>query len=146
MGERAFTSEATPDDLEAMKREVRNALRAGAAGFTTSRSNAHQTPNGQPVASRLANWEEVRQLVGVLGEMHAGVFEIAREYIDRDREKMRDYISRLKALAIDTGVPTTFGLTYSRKTPHTWRPLFGMVDDTIAAGGKMLVQGHSRSD
>jgi N-acyl-D-amino-acid deacylase len=145
MGERAFTNEATPDDLEAMKREVRNALRAGAAGFTTSRSNAHQTPNGQPVASRLANWEEVKQLVGVMAEMHTGVFEIAREYIDRDPEKMRDYISRLKALAIDTGVPTTFGLTYSRKTPHTWRPLFEMVDDTIAAGGKMLVQGHSRS-
>ncbi|MGH7248609.1 MAG: amidohydrolase family protein, partial [Pseudomonadota bacterium] len=145
MGERAFTDEATPDDLEAMKREMRSALRAGAAGFTTSRSRAHQTPDGRPVASRLANWDEVKQLVGIMGEMHAGVFEIAREDIERDPETMRDYISRLKTLAVDTGVPTTFGLTYSRKAPHTWRPLFEMVDDTNAAGGKMLVQGHSRS-
>ena len=77
MGERAFTEEATPDDLEAMKREVRSAIQVGAAGFTTSRTRNHQTPDGQPVASRLATWDEVRQLVGVLGELNAGVFEIA---------------------------------------------------------------------
>jgi N-acyl-D-aspartate/D-glutamate deacylase len=80
-----------------------------------------------------------------MGEMRAGVFEIARENNDRDPEKVLDYITRLKALAVDTGVPITFGLTHSRKTPQTWRPLFQMVDDTNAAGGKMLVQGHSRS-
>jgi N-acyl-D-aspartate/D-glutamate deacylase len=145
MGERAFSDEATPEDLEAMKRELRSALRAGAAGFTTSRSRAHQTPDGRPVASRLANWEEVKQLVGIMGEMGAGVFEIAREDIERDPERMRDYITRLKALAVDTGVPITFGLTHSRKAPQTWRPLFQMVDETNAAGGKMLVQGTSRS-
>jgi N-acyl-D-aspartate/D-glutamate deacylase len=145
MGERAFDEEANSEDLTAMKAELHSAIRAGAAGFTTSRSNAHQTPDGRPVASRLANWEEVKQLVGVMGDLHAGVFEIARETIDRDPDKMRDYISRLKTLAVSTGVPTTFGVTYSRKTPHTWRPMFEMVDDTNAAGGKMLVQGHSRS-
>ena len=35
--------------------------------------------------------EEVKQLVGVLRNPHAGVFEIAREDIDRDPEKMHDY-------------------------------------------------------
>ena len=145
MGERAFDEEANSEALTAMKAELRSAIRAGAAGFTTSRSRAHQTPDGRPVASRLADWEEVKQLVGVMGELHAGVFEIAREDIDRDPDKMRDYISRLKALAVSTGVPTTFGVTCSRKAPHTWRPMFEMVDDTNAAGGKMLVQGHSRS-
>jgi N-acyl-D-amino-acid deacylase len=145
MGQRAFDQEATSEDLAAMKSELHSAIRAGAAGFTTSRSRAHQTPDGRPVASRLANWEEVQQLVGVMGDLHAGVFEIAREDIDRDPDKMRDYIGRLKTLAVSTGVPTTFGVTYSRKAPHTWRPMFEMVDDTNAAGGKMLVQGHSRS-
>jgi len=145
MGERAFSEEATSEDLSAMKRELRSALRAGAAGFTTSRSNAHLTPDGRPVASRLANWDEVKQLVGLMGEMHAGVFEIARENNDRDPEKSADFIARLKALAIETGVPTTFGLTHSRKAPQVWRPQFQMVDETNFAGGKMLVQGHSRS-
>jgi N-acyl-D-aspartate/D-glutamate deacylase len=145
MGERAFAEEATSEDLAAMKRELRSALRAGAAGFTSSRSRAHQTPDGRPVASRLATWDELKQLVGVMGEMRAGAFEIAREDIDRDPERMRDYITRLETLALDTGVPITFGLTHSRKAPQTWRPLFQMVDETNAAGGKMLVQGHSRS-
>ena len=79
MGERAFSEQANGDDLAAMKREVRKAIRAGAIGFTSSRSFSHQTPQGQPVASRLASWDEVRQLVGVMGELGAGVFELANE-------------------------------------------------------------------
>src|SRR5215471_2939714 len=43
MGERAFSEEATEADLQAMKREVRDAIRAGAIGFTTSRSSTHET-------------------------------------------------------------------------------------------------------
>src|SRR5438552_583234 len=40
------------DDLRAMERELRDAIRAGAIGFTTSRSPIHETPDGRPVASR----------------------------------------------------------------------------------------------
>src|SRR5881409_4216468 len=54
MGERAFAQAASEDDLKAMEREVRDAIRAGAIGFTTSRSPAHETPDGRYVASRLA--------------------------------------------------------------------------------------------
>jgi N-acyl-D-aspartate/D-glutamate deacylase len=127
-----------------MKRELRGAIKAGAAGFSTSRNKAHQTPDSRPVASRIAKWEEVRGLVGVMGELGAGVFEIAQEDIERDPERMRDFFGRLQGLALETKVPTTFGVVYSRKAPHTWRPYFQMVDETIAAGGKMLVQGTSR--
>ena len=79
MGERAFTDPATEQDLAQMKQAVRDAIQAGAMGFTTSRTRNHQTPQRQPVASRLATWDEVRQLVGTMGEMGAGIFEIAGE-------------------------------------------------------------------
>jgi len=144
MGERAFEEEATTEELAAMKAELRGAMKAGAAGFTTSRSRAHQTPDGRPVASRLANWNEVKELVGVLGELKAGVFEIAQEDVDRDPELLRDYLHRLKTLAVGTGVPTTFGAVYFRKMPGFWRHFFELADETTAAGGKMLIQGHSR--
>ena len=144
MGERAFTQEATPDDLEAMKREVRSAIQAGAAGFTTSRTRNHQTPDGQPVASRLATWDEVRQLVGVLGELNAGVFEIAGEDTGLNPERIQDYCNRLKALAVDTGVPVTFGMFSAPKAPDYWRPFFALADETAAAGGRMFIQVHSR--
>ena len=144
MGERAFTEEATSDDLEAMKREVRSAIQAGAAGFTTSRTRNHQTPDGQPVASRLATWDEVRQLVGVLGELNSGVFEIAGEDTGLNPDRIRDYCNRLKALAVDTGVPVTFGMFSAPKAPDYWRPFFALADETAAAGGRMFIQVHSR--
>ncbi len=144
MGDRAFTDEATSDDLASMKRELRNAIKAGAAGFSTSRNRNHETPDSRPVASRLANWSEVREMVGVMGELGAGVFELAQEDIERDPERMRDFFARLQALALETEVPTTFGVIYSRKSPHTWRRYYQMIDETVAAGGKMLAQGTSR--
>ncbi|HEV8715758.1 MAG TPA: amidohydrolase family protein [Candidatus Binatia bacterium] len=145
MGERAFTEAGTPDDVEAMKREVRNAIRAGAIGFTTSRTRNHQTPDGQPVASRLATWDEVRQLVGVMGKLNAGIFEIAGEDTGLAPERIQDYLDRLKALAVDTGVPVTFGMFSNRKAPDYWRPFFTLADETAAAGGRMFLQVHSRS-
>jgi N-acyl-D-aspartate/D-glutamate deacylase len=83
MGERAFEQAAGEDDLKAMERELRDALRAGAIGFTTSRSPAHETPDGRLVASRLATWDEVRRLVGVMGDLGTGIFELAGEGVDR---------------------------------------------------------------
>src|SRR3970040_936692 len=66
MGERAFEKEAGEDDLRAMERELRDAIRAGAIGFTTSRSPSHETPDGRLVASRLARWGAGR------GDLRAG--------------------------------------------------------------------------
>lgn len=145
MRERAFTNEATADDIDKMKREVRAAVRAGAIGFTTSRTRNHQTPDGKPVASRLANWEEVRQLVGAMGEEGAGVFEIAGEETGMDPERIKNYLGRLKALAVETGVPVTFGMFSSRVAPDYWRPYFALADETAEAGGRMFIQVHSRS-
>src|SRR2546425_11129552 len=66
MGGRAFEQAAGEEDLRAMERELGDAIRAGAIGFTTSRSPSHETPDRRPVASRLATWEEVRRLCGVM--------------------------------------------------------------------------------
>ena len=79
MGERAFEEASSPDDLTAMQRELRDALHAGAIGLSTSRSTNHLTPDGFPVASRLADWSEVEQLVGTMGELGVGLFELANE-------------------------------------------------------------------
>ncbi|MGC1677303.1 MAG: amidohydrolase family protein [Candidatus Binataceae bacterium] len=145
MGERAFSREANAEDVDAMKREVRSAIRAGAMGFTTSRTRNHQTPDGHPVASRIATWDEVRQLVGVMGEEHAGIFEIAGENTGVDPERVNDYLGRIKSLAVDTGVPVTFGMFSSRAAPDFWRPYFATAEETAKAGGRMFIQVHSRS-
>lgn len=145
MGERAFEEEAGADDIAAMQREVRDSIRAGAIGFTTSRTRNHQTPDSRPVASRIANWDEVRALVGVMGDMNAGVFEIASEDTGRNPEKIREYLDRLKALTVETGVPITYGTFASERAPEIWPPFLDIAREAAAEGGRIFVQVHSRS-
>jgi N-acyl-D-amino-acid deacylase len=144
MGERAFDKAATEDDLRAMERELRAALTAGAMGFTTSRSPSHETPDRRPVASRVANWDEVRRLVGVMGEMNAGIFEIAGER-SNDPAGLRDYHVRLRDLAVETGRPITWGLFSRREDPTLWRTYIALLEETARAGGRMFAQVHSRA-
>jgi N-acyl-D-amino-acid deacylase len=102
MGQRAFEREATEDDLVAMKAELTDALQAGAYGFTTSRTKHHQTSDDRPVASRLAAWDEVVQLVEVLGDLGAGNFQIVGDPTPPGEPDPDDqYLS----LSLATGVP-----------------------------------------
>ena len=86
----------------------------------------------------------MRQLVGVLGEQNAGGFETANEDARFDPDRVDEYMGRLKALAVDTGVPVTFGMFSSRQAPNMWQPFFRLADDTAAAGERMFIQVHSR--
>ena len=141
MGERAFSEAATDDDMERLTRELEIAMHAGAVGFSTTTSPNHRTAQGGPVASRAAEWSEIRSLVGTLGRLGAGVFEISRGIANADKELRAAEIARMKALAIDTGVPCTFGGAWSnRSNSGNWRDQFAMVDEVTQAGGKMLVQ------
>jgi len=145
MGERAFEKESSEDELRAMERELRDAMRAGAIGFTTSRSPSHETPDRRPVASRLASWDEVRRLVGVMGEMNAGVFELAGERAGGDPDRLRDYHVRLRDLAVESGRPITWGLFSRREEPDLWRTYLALLEETAARGGRMFAQVHSRA-
>jgi N-acyl-D-aspartate/D-glutamate deacylase len=77
--------------------------------------------------------------------MNAGVFEIAGEDTDINPELRPDYLGRLKSLAVDTGVPITFGVFSRRYAPGLWRDYLATIDETVAAGGRMFAQVHSRS-
>jgi N-acyl-D-aspartate/D-glutamate deacylase len=125
-----------------MKRELAESIRAGAVGLSTSRARVHRTPAGKPVASRMADWHEVEELTGVMSELGAGIMEFSRESTDNDPEARKDEQARMKKLCVESGVPFTFGSSwYHRYAPNVWRDQFDMVDDTIAEGGKMLIQG-----
>jgi N-acyl-D-aspartate/D-glutamate deacylase len=76
MGERAFEQEASEDEVKHMQALVKEAMHAGAIGFSTSRTFNHTTADDRPVASRLANWEEVRAIVNAVGETGKGVLKL----------------------------------------------------------------------
>ena len=143
MGERAFSEPATDDDLERMCREVDDALRAGAVGFTTSRSPNHETSDDRPVASRLADWSEVQRLAGVMGDLGAGVFELANEQHSTP-EEFDEYFGRLRDLAVDTGRPVTFVVGFTKSDVARATGMMRALDDTAAAGARMVGQANPR--
>jgi len=147
MGERAFAQAAGEADMQAMERELRDAICAGAIGFSTSRSPSHETPDGRPVASRLATWDELRQLASVMGELDAGILELAGEGVDRvaGDPGLGGYHARLRDLAVESGRPITFGVFSRRGVPDVWRAYLALLDETAQAGGRMFGQVHSRS-
>jgi N-acyl-D-amino-acid deacylase len=145
MGERAFTDLATPDDLKKMKLEVQDAMYAGAIGFSTSRTVNHLTADDRPVASRIADWAEVTSIVNAMGDVGGGIFELASEEPGRSPQRRQDYFNRLKALAVESGCPVTFGMPSVRAAPELWPAFYDLGDEVAAAGGTLFVQAHSRS-
>jgi N-acyl-D-aspartate/D-glutamate deacylase len=143
MGERAFEHAATEDELVAMTRELEDALRAGALGLSTSRSANHATSDDRPVASRLADWTEVQALVGAMGDLGAGLFELAQEHYP-EPERRREWFDRLRDLAVDSGRPITFVAGSNPYAPDVWREFMQLLDEIAARGGRAVGQVHSR--
>jgi N-acyl-D-aspartate/D-glutamate deacylase len=100
MGDEATERAATPDELAQMRALLVEALRAGAAGFSTTRSQSHVGAYGRPVPSRAATLEEVWTLAGTLGEVGHGTVEAAW---GPDL-----YVDEFPRLAADIGRPVTW--------------------------------------
>jgi len=142
MGQRAFTDEATEDDLRAMVHHTKESIAAGAHGFSTTRSVSHMTSDDKPVASRLATWEEFETLVKAMG---AGMVEVAGEPRGADGEKARRYYEDLGKLAIESGRRSPSACSNRRAIPGAWRTTFDIIERTARQGGRMFAQVHSRA-
>ena len=142
MGERAFDEEATGDDMVAMKAAVQEAVRAGALGFSTSRSPSHMTSDDRRVASRVAPDEEVSDIVRAMGETGAGIFQLAmkRGHTDVMMNVYRD----LAALSKETGRAITFGSLSRKEYPGQWKLLYRLIEEENLKGAHIFTQVHSR--
>jgi len=81
MGERAMYNEtATAEDIAAMKELVREAMEAGAIGFSIGRSDAHKTADGDWTPSSEAEQKELEGLASVLNEMNKGVLQVVNDF------------------------------------------------------------------
>jgi len=142
MGERAFEAAAGPDDLARMAGQLEAALRAGAIGFTTSRSEHHETSDDRPVASRIARWEEVHALAGVLSKTGLGLLEGGSEdLLSPDPDVVEPAFREIRHIAVDLGVPVTAGLI---ATEYGGRRMLGHIDALAEEGGRMIGQSHCR--
>ncbi len=142
MGERAFDEAGTDDDVNLMARHLEESLRAGAFGLSTSRSEHHETSDNRPVASRLASWDEVVRLVGVMSDLGVGIFEGGSEGSnDPDPAVRQRAFDRMRDLAVDSGIPLTFGII---ATKSGGRQSLELIDAAAARGGRIIGQSHCR--
>ncbi len=143
MGEAAFERAATDDELAAMHREVTSAMRAGAIGFSTSRSPNHATTTDHPVASRVAEWREVEALAAVLRELGGGLFQLAQEQY-ADPAANREYRERLTKLGVDTGRPILFVAGAPAHDPAKVRETLDWIESSNAIGSRLVGCVHTR--
>src|SRR3981081_1894052 len=119
MGDRAVRREtATPDDIAEMRRLTIEGLRAGAFGFTTSRTDSHKTPDGELVPSRDADAAELLGIGSALGAVGAGAHGLNSDFDDEAYE-----LAWMTRLARETGRPVWFLLTARYEDTERWRGL-----------------------
>ncbi|MGZ6015377.1 MAG: N-acyl-D-amino-acid deacylase family protein, partial [Phenylobacterium sp.] len=136
MGERgARNEEATPADIAEMARITREALEAGALGFSTSRTQLHRAKDGEPVPGTFAGADEMVGIGKALGEAGHGVFEIASDMMIPE-----DEFAWMKQFAAASGLPVTFGMLQSPMQPEKWRDLLKLTEEARAEGAQITAQ------
>ena len=142
MGERGARNEAaTAEDIQAMRAIVLEAIRAGALGFSTSRTLGHRAIDGELVPGTFAAEDELFGIGSALGEAGAGVFELAPlgsagEMLE-DAWQEVDWMRRLSA-AIDR--PVSYALLQADDDPELWRKQLAASLEACAEGARLFPQ------
>src|SRR5262245_9178922 len=140
MGDRGgANAEATPDEIEAMAKVVREAIEAGAVGFSTTRTILHRAKDGELAAGTTASADELVGIGRALGDAGAGVFEVASDMFDPDGE-----FAWMRTVARESGRPVTFGCLQNDIQPEAWRRLIELADESTADGARIVPQVAGR--
>lgn len=151
MGERSLGTDApTADDLATMADLLREAMEAGALGFSTSRTYLHKVPDGRPVPGTYAQPDELYVFADVLGAHGAGVFESASrigegERDDADVPKTRAELAWMGEVSRRSGRPVSFGLTQHDSRPDLYARVIGFAKEENATGAVVRPQTTARS-
>ncbi|HZM41782.1 MAG TPA: amidohydrolase family protein [Acidimicrobiales bacterium] len=140
MGERGgANAEATGDEIELMAKLVQEAVEAGAAGFSTTRTILHRAKDGELAEGTLASADELIAIGRGLGRAGAGVFELASDMFDAEAE-----FAWMATVARESGRPVTFNCLQDDIRPEHWRRLIELADQASAEGGRIVPQVAGR--
>ncbi|HTC07913.1 MAG TPA: amidohydrolase family protein [Acetobacteraceae bacterium] len=131
MGERAITLEnANQGDIAQMREITRQAMQAGAFGFSTSRSISHKTLKGDPTPTLRAQEDELTGIAMGMRDAGSGMLEIVSEWAPDPRAEF-DMVRRVVEAC---GRPAVFTLNQRHARPTVWRDLLRYADEAIADG------------
>jgi N-acyl-D-aspartate/D-glutamate deacylase len=146
MGERGAANEsAGPDDIAEMARHVREAISAGAIGFSTSRSLNHKSLDGELVPGTFAAADELIGLAQAVVDAGGGLFEVVPTgETGGDADQILGEVDLMGKVSQATGLPLSFLLVQAREAPELWRRQLELVDEAIASGAKLVPQVAAR--
>jgi N-acyl-D-aspartate/D-glutamate deacylase len=140
MGERGAENQpATPDDINRMAAVVRDGVKAGALGVSTSRTLVHRTRDKAFVPGTFAGLDEMLGIGRALGEAGHGVFEIISDVTGDDADL--EWMGRLSA---ETGRPISLAALISRRSGMGMRGVMEFIERSNANGARMVAQVAAR--
>ena len=125
----------TTDDIAAMARIVEEGVRAGALGFSTSRTVLHKSVDGELVPGTTATAEELIAIGRAMGRVGYGVFEMAS-----DLKREWNEFAWMGDLSRETGLPVTFAALQSIAKELPLDEQIGEMRRQNAAGANIVAQ------
>ena len=146
MGERARARErATVDDIAAMRGLLREALQAGAIGFSTGRSDNHRTARGEETPASEADADELTGLAGAFAGLGHGVLQVVSDFdLMRSPARFDPEFDLIEQLARAAGRPLS--MTWLQRDPggEQYQAIARRVDAAVARGLPLYLQTAAR--
>ena len=136
MGERGADREpATAGEIDEMGRLAAEAVRAGALGFTTSRTLNHRTAKGRPTPTLTAETAELVGIARAVGRTGKGVLQLISDFAEMDEE-----FDRVRSMARESGRPVSVSVSQVDQRPGYWRELLDRIERASAEGLELRAQ------
>ena len=136
MGDRGANREtATPEDIEKMADLTSEAVKAGALGFSTSRTLNHQTAEGQPTPTLTAELDEMVGIAKGVQAAGSGVMQVVTDFKGNDNE-----FELLKEMAKQSGRPLSVSVAQHHRVTDGWRSILRTIERANSEGVKLTAQ------
>jgi len=132
MGERAAQLQpATPEDIAQMRELAAQAIRAGAIGFSTSRSLNHRSLRGEPTPSLKAGADELMGIALGVAQGGAGVLQFISDF---DTPSLEAEFAMLCDLVRASGLALSYSLAQTHREPQRWKTLLALTREAVRQG------------
>jgi N-acyl-D-aspartate/D-glutamate deacylase len=146
MKERALAhEEATPKDIEQMRALLREALEAGAVGFSTGRSDNHRTSEGKETPAAEASHAELTGLAQAFQGLSHGVVQMVSDYnLLKGPAEFEAEFDLVEAIAKASG--KSLSLTWLQRDPGSeqFLRIQERVEKAVAKGLPLFMQTGAR--
>jgi N-acyl-D-aspartate/D-glutamate deacylase len=143
MGDRAIhEEEASAADIEEMRRLTREALEAGAIGFSTGRSDVHRSADGEWTPSSEATAEELAGIASAMDGIDHGILQAVNDFnLERDGDQFDTEFGILESYAkAANGKPFSLSLMQRDFAPDQWLRIIARAEDLSEGGLDIRLQ------